>query len=518
MVTYDVLYPNILTQRQIEYAREKLGIKVLSAVKVDDAGLLPVSNHLPYFYFFVAVRRGNTSRYALEVARTLTLLADKAGSVVDVIDVSEQFDYVYWYDGKRWRKFKAHVFKIMCRAPYDVPRIKYRMEAILLRFRDDLRRLVQVLAEGTSECEDIASRESCVLLGAVRWLALASRIDLKYFGGLFGFSGFNIKYTIRVSWDYNIRFFNAKPIYYGTIDIGKALDVRLKVLDIETIGEKAAFEACMEKLRGERCKERLEKIKLFVGLMEHWLGEEPKEDNAYYYLLPEEMDEFLKDIRRTRILLGHNIIGYDIPRIAYVLGKVLAETENEYLGRQREATETVKRVLLQRLVLDNARILEAHSSSFQIGAVRSLEDVAKLLSREAGIPRDRLKLKVKVGGRVGRLPLGELKKYNFNDLWLTAAVGNVFVPFILVVSALFQIPPSIVQSSFAGVLGESYMFRLFELNGILLGYARAERVIEAPKVFIEPMLSEKAVREIAEIVRRYNLDFDKLEKVVRGVA
>jgi len=521
----DVLYPNLLTREQTLTLLSKYSISRISALIVTDAGVEVGVDHYPYFYIFARRFGPTASRYAYQIVSVLERFAGASGEIVKVEDVSGKFDYVYWAKCRRvdadhvvckWKKYKAYVWRVLTREPYHVPIVKGRMEAIVERARDGIGELLAAVEKDFEGCVEAFGKHVCTLADIYNAISKAAQVGVSDLAYAVGFAGFNIKYTVRFSWDRNVRFFGVQPLYTGKLDENIRFDIKVTVVDIETLGERAAREALVEKGRsveggGDGGRERI-----FVGVMEHVIGEEPREDNCTYFILPEESDEFLKFLKRRRAILGHNIVGYDLRRIALVLGRLLYETEGSRFESQRAAVEKVYKLLQQRLVLDNALILESHSSAFQLGAVRSLEDVARALAREAGIPRERIRLKARVGGRVGRLGLSELKRYNFNDLWLTAKIGNVLVPFIIAVSGLLQIPPSVVQTSFAGVLGESYMFRLFESHGILLGYMRVERVIEAPKVFIEPMLSDKSVDDIAELLKDRGFSFEALREIVWG--
>ena len=525
MADYDVLYPHLLTREQIVRLASKYNVSKVSALIVTDRGVEIGVGHYPYFYVFARKFGPSASRFARRLVSVLEKCAGAGGEIVRVEDVTGKFDYVYWARCMRvdvdhvvckWKKYKAYVWKVYTREPYHVPIVKGRMEAVVEKARDNLRELLEAVKKDYEACVEVFGKHTCSyadILYSISRLSQASTPDLGY---AVGFSGFNIKYTIRFSWDRDVRFFGVKPLYSGELSEDIRFDIKVTVIDIETIGEKVAGKALEEKGSTGTWEWEGARERIYVGVLEHVVGEEPREDNYTYFILPEEADAFLKYLKGRRIILGHNIVGYDLRRIAFVLGRLLYETEGGRYGSQRMAVETVYKLLQQRLVLDNALILESHSSAFQLGAVRSLEDVARALAKEAGIPKEWIRLKARVGGRVGGLSLPELKRYNYNDVRLTAKIGNVFVPFIIAVSGLLQIPPSVVQTSFAGVLGESYMFRLFESHGILLGYMRAERVIEAPKVFIEPMLSDRSVEDIAELLKEKGFSYDALREIVWG--
>ena len=258
-------------------------------------------------------------------------------------------------------------------------------------------------------------------------------------------SGFNIKYPVRVAWDRGLYPLEHKPLWKAgaNFDFRIPHGLELVVFDIEVLADGV----------------------IMVSLLRHRLGEEPSAENVETIICKEgrECDELLEAFRGARILYGHNILGFDIPHLLrrwFVPELALASK------------------------LDGVKILSTHGNSFQIGASRSLLAVAHRLKRQAGITDEELSIKEESGAILSSGDLEKIRRYNVNDVIITAKIANVLLPFIYSMAMLIGVPPSVVQELQAGVLAEYLLFRALESRGILPGYKQSKANMEGSKVLL----------------------------------
>ena len=255
-------------------------------------------------------------------------------------------------------------------------------------------------------------------------------------------SAMNVRYHVRNTFDRNIKFFNIIPLYYGfdCEAIDKIRKLRILTLDVEVIDDRPVV-----------CST------LSMNLLD-----EVSKENVKTYRLPSEADELRKEIQKHYAIVGHNLIGYDI----------------KYLKKIGIDIDPTRRVLI-----DNAVILSTHGYSLQVGASKSLYAVSRVLSEEAGITDEELKIKEEGIGRVTRMPFEDLCKYNRNDVVITAKLTNVILPFCLVVSGITQVPLTEAISLRAGMISEYALLRFCELQGFIPEYRKIGCKLTASRVY-----------------------------------
>lgn len=252
-------------------------------------------------------------------------------------------------------------------------------------------------------------------------------------------AAFNIRYPVRLSWDKGLRFFGWKPFYYTDTPPPPDLVKKCVIVDIEVLNNN----------------------EIVVGLLPHEIGEQPRPDNAIHLRLPGDEDELVKIFDRYKVVIGFNSKNFDLVYI------------KQYVPEYK---------LLRQLHLDLVEIVSTHAQSFQIGVARSLYAVAKVMADKVGVTKKELDLKRRVGGKVRSLSWNELVKYNTNDLVLTAKIANAVVPFVTTIATSIQAPPSVVATLPAGLLAEYYLFRMWEIQGVILGYRRSEPFLKGERV------------------------------------
>jgi len=254
-------------------------------------------------------------------------------------------------------------------------------------------------------------------------------------------AAYNIRYPVRLGFDAGFRMYGFKPLYEGgdsySLDNFKGV-----VLDIEDLGDN----------------------RILVGLLPYRYGGEIDAGEASHFILPGQEDELDKELDKYTTIIGFNILGYDLPRLWRIY----------YHPR-----------LVIGLHLDLHRVVEQYGYAMGIGAGKSLYAVAKALKDQAGITREELELKRRIGGRVRGLSLEEVCKYNANDLVLTAKLANVIGGFVLSVSMVTGIPPSMVSTLPGGLVAEYYWFRYWERRGVILGYDESRPNNKGSKVLVE---------------------------------
>ena len=299
-------------------------------------------------------------------------------------------------------------------------------------------------------------------------------------------SAHNIRYPVRVAFDVDARFFGHLPLYYTDDVPSPDIVGEVLVLDIEVVDDD----------------------RILVGLLPHVIGEEPDPSRAVHVWLPDEDHVLLRYFDRYKVVVGFNTKNFDLPYIMKYIDKIH---------------------LYKQLHLDLVEVIATHAQSFQIGSARSLYAVAKVMADSVGITKEELDLKRRVSGRVRGLSVDDLIKYNTNDLVLTAKISNAIVPFVTTISAVTQIPPSIVSSLPAGLIAEYFLFRYYEVQGVLLGYRSEEPFLVGERVLTEAnidhgqaKLSTLFGRQVAGVVRVFDrvLGVDerrKLRELVEAV-
>jgi len=256
-------------------------------------------------------------------------------------------------------------------------------------------------------------------------------------------SAFNIRFLARCSFDLDIHFFDTYPLYYGLDPeiMNNIQKMKALIIDVEAVGTKAILASC------------------------YWFSplSEIRKDEVMHFKLPEERDEFQKILNKALIISGHNIIGFDIPILK----------RNDF-----------KIDLVKKCVIDSSAVLSNWSSSFWIGSARSLLDVAKAIAKNVGITKEEIETKIKGRGKVGKMSWEDLVKYNINDVVITCKIANVVISFLAVVSAITQIPISILQNLTAGLVAEYYLLRELELRGLIPEYKKVQWEAEHEKVYI----------------------------------
>ena len=254
----------------------------------------------------------------------------------------------------------------------------------------------------------------------------------------------NVRYIVRLLFDKNVEFFNTIPLYYGfdSEAMHQVAQVTGLVFDIEVVNNKPRV----------------------VSVYQYKPFSEIRKEDVEVYLLPEDEDKLLKLFNKYNLLMGHNIIGFDIP-VLRQYGLPLDTTTKS--------------------VFDTSVLLATYGNALKVGSARSLLDVATILKKDAGITDEELELKKKVHGRVDSLPLEEIIKYNVNDVVLTAKLLNIFYPFVATVAAMTSIPPSEIVSMPSGVVAEYFLLRLIELLGFVPEYRETGARLVGERVWLE---------------------------------
>ena len=405
MKVYDV-YDYRAAARLAEYAIDKAGFyteyayKIRESLKgrryvvVTDEGFMAGSEPRPYFYV-----------YSVSVDPVAWALERNPSLGVDMLTYDRFVDFepievkaVYVFHAGRWVPYKPrYVYRIVVDRPERVTQVR---EAFLTR---------EALENGIYA------------------------------------SGFNIKYTVRVSWDNGFHPLGWRPLWLDpkSFEFRPPLGVEILVFDIEVVNNELYI----------------------VSMLRHRLGDEPRHDDVETVVCRagRECDELLKSFRSARVVYGHNIVGFDIP----------------HLLRNWAIPE-----LILASKLDGVKILATHGNSFQIGASRSLYAVAKRLRRAAGVTDEELRLKEESDRILTSGDINLITKYNRNDVVLTAKIGNVILPFIYGVAGLLGAPPSVVQELPAGVLSEYLLFRILEYRRVIPGYKESNARMEGSKVLL----------------------------------
>jgi len=259
----------------------------------------------------------------------------------------------------------------------------------------------------------------------------------------FRIAGSNVRYVIRNCFDHDIRFFNTIPLYYGfDSDImNKIRNVEGLIIDVEAI-------------EGEPILASVYRYRPF---------EEIQKDDVEAIELPKDIDRLRMYIHKYSLIMGHNIIGFDIP----------------VLNRAGLMIDTITKSFF-----DSSVVLSTYGHSLKVGSARSLLDVSIVLKDEAGITDEEIEIKRKVRGRIDRLSKEDLVKYNTNDVVLTAKLLNIFFPFVASVSALTQIPLSEVMTLPSGMVAEYYLLRFIELLGYVPEYRPTKAVLQGERVWL----------------------------------
>ena len=259
----------------------------------------------------------------------------------------------------------------------------------------------------------------------------------------FRIAGSNVRYIIRNCFDHDIRFFNTIPLYYGfDSDImNKIRNVEGLIIDVEAI-------------EGEPILASVYRYRPF---------EEIRKDDVEAIELPKDIDRLRTYIHKYSMIMGHNIIGFDIP----------------VLSRAGLMIDT-----LTKTFFDSSVVLSTYGHSLKVGSARSLLDVSIVLKDEAGVTDEEIEIKKKVRGRIDRLSKEDLVKYNTNDVVLTAKLLNIFFPFVASVSALTQIPLSEVMTLPSGMVAEYYLLRFIELLGYVPEYRPTKAILQGERVWV----------------------------------
>ena len=260
----------------------------------------------------------------------------------------------------------------------------------------------------------------------------------------FRVSASNVRYVVRNTFDRNVMFFDAIPLYYGfDAELNKKIaSVRGLVIDVEAV----------------------EGRPILASLYEYRPFEEVRRDNVISLELPKEMDELSKYLARYTVIYGHNILGFDIPVL-------------------ERAGLVVDR--LTKLFFDTSVVLTTYGSSLGIGSARSLLDVASIMREEVGITDEELEIKKRVRGRIDRLSREELVRYNANDVVITCKILNAIAPFIFSVAAATQIPTSEVISLPSGMVAEYSLLRYMELQGYVPEYRHSGARLSGERVYLD---------------------------------
>ena len=258
--------------------------------------------------------------------------------------------------------------------------------------------------------------------------------------------GFNVRYTVRMSFDILDRLLGIEPLYKGYVDeklMDKLSDITIGVFDIEVVDGKP----------------------LMASVLDYRYGESPSVHDVLVFDLRSEADEFLGYIaKRYRVLAGYNIMGYDIP----------------YLKRSGIGIDEYRFALFDVLML-----LNTYGNALKIGSQRSLLNVAKELAQEVGITPKEIGLKESGGQALGSKDFGRIALYNANDVVLTAKLMNVFWPFAATVSAMTLIPIEEAVRLPSGMAAEYFAFHKLELEGYIPEYRETNVRLTASRVWLE---------------------------------
>jgi len=253
----------------------------------------------------------------------------------------------------------------------------------------------------------------------------------------------NVRYVVRNCFDHNIEFFDTTPVYYGfdPMIIENLRRVEALVIDVEAIGGKPVL----------------------VSVYRYKPFSEIVQDDVESLWLPNDADRLQQLLNKYPIIIGHNVIGFDIP----------------VLQRAGFVIDT-----LRKLIFDTSAVLSVYGSSLKVGSARSLLDVATILKEDAGITDEELQIKRGVKGRIDKLNKEELERYNVNDVVITAKLLNIFFPFIAVVAGITGIPTTEVMSLPSGMVAEYFLLRWCELLGYVPEYRPTEVELVGERVWL----------------------------------
>ncbi len=256
-------------------------------------------------------------------------------------------------------------------------------------------------------------------------------------------SACNLRYIIRNTFDLDIHFFNSIPLYFGFDErlMKRIKNVKGLVLDVEAVNGKPKL----------------------ISLYWWRPFEEVRRDDVISLWYPEDQDELQKLLNKASLIIGHNILGFDLP---------VLERSGIVINR------------LVKSIFDTSVLLSIYGSSLKVGSSRSLLDVSIILKDDAGIRDEEIEIKRKVHGRIEGLSKEELIRYNVNDVVLTAKLLNVFYPFVAVISALTQIPVSEVAQLPSGMVAEYFLLHYCELLGFVPEYRPTLAKLEGERVWL----------------------------------
>lgn len=403
MSAYDVVSYKAL-RRRMRLAGVKADVSALGpgdVLVVAQDGVY-VASHTPYFYVL--------SRRRLSDRDVVDMLAVEAGEPMPGIDVEEVGNYTKGAE---------------VTPPYNADG-EPRPARLCALFEDGR----WVKARIGRDCH--AYVVATVTPGEVRVYREAAEA-----AGL-AWSMANVRYPVRVAWDYGLRFLSQEPLYKREEPPEEAPwpSGKILVFDIEVWGGN-----------------------LLLGYLE-WDGGEPRRDDVGHLTacigegcsVPDQSDEIRRLLRSHRILYGFNILGFDLPQ----LGQAgLLEPE-----------------ALLSSWLDASLIVNNYGQSLGVGEAKSLKAVAERLASDAGVTREELSEK-ELGKRVLKAGnLDEIARYNTNDVVLTAKIGRPILTFLFTQSAMLQVPPSVAQELSAGLLAEYFLARRMEALGVIVQYRR----------------------------------------------
>jgi len=268
-------------------------------------------------------------------------------------------------------------------------------------------------------------------------------------------SAHNVRYVVRNTFDKDVRFFNAIPLYYGfdSTIIENISKVKALIIDVEVINGEPRLCSCYV-------------YRPFT---------EVKKDDVISLELPNQLDELAYLIRRHSLLAGHNLIGFDIP-IIRKLGIMFDDVKKS--------------------IFDIVYTLNTFSQSFQIGSARSLLDLAIVLKEKAGITDEEIEIKRKSRKILKSENWDEIVKYNINDIVLTAKIMDMIFPFIATLSAYTQIPLTECMSLPAGMIAEYFLLHYCEIQGFIPEYTRVSVTLSGERVWLE--LEGKEYRNVLQ--------------------
>ena len=254
----------------------------------------------------------------------------------------------------------------------------------------------------------------------------------------------NIRFIVRNCFDLDVRFFDTIPLYYtfDTSIIDNIEKVKGLVIDVEVIDNEPRI----------------------VSYYEYRPLQDVEKDNVGTLELPKQFDDLIDLFNKHTLIMGHNIVGFDIP----------------VLERQGLVINKMIKVLF-----DTSVVLSTHSPSLQVGSARSLYDVSVVLKDKANITDEEINIKKTMGWRLRSLSLDELIRYNINDVVLTAKILNIIFPFCAIVSAYSQIPLTEITSLPAGMVAEYMLARYCELLGYIPEYRPTQAKLVGERVYLE---------------------------------